>query len=235
MPAMPHLLTPYGWREILLFVLVFGGAAGLGLFVVGGTQGTTLGLMGLASMAFCLAFFRDPERRPEGGPEAVIAPADGRVTDIARIEAAPHFGEPVLRVGIFLSVFDVHVNRAPVAGRVVHSEHRPGRFLDARDPACAAENEAQDLVIETGDGTRTFRVVVRQIAGLIARRIVCRAAVGDGLARGQRYGMIKFGSRTEVDLPLSRVAEVVVRVGDRVQGGRHVLARLAVPDVRHDR
>lgn len=139
------------------------------------------------------------------------------------VEAPAWMGGRALRVGIFLSVFDVHVNRSPLAGRVGQVEHTPGKFLDARDPACSRENERTDLGIELSGGRG--RVVVRQITGLIARRIVCKAQVGQDLARGERYGMIKFGSRTEVYFPAGRL-DVKVRPGDRVQGGRSVLGVL---------
>ncbi len=222
-------LTRYGWLEILLFCAIFLGAAILAFTLATGVLAKILGAGAIISLLFCLNFFRDPDRHAPADPRLVISPADGKVADIGRIENTPHLGGPSMRVGIFLSVFDVHVNRAPVPGRVRHTKHKPGRFLDARDPACATENEAQDLVLETPAELGGFPVFVRQIAGLIARRIVCAVKPGTDLARGQRYGMIKFGSRTEVYLPVDRVEEISVRVGDRVKGGQHVLARLKVP------
>src|SRR5262249_10345409 len=130
-----------------------------------------------------------------------------------------------LRIAIFLSVFDVHVNRAPVAGQVGPVAHRPGRFLAAFDSRASAENEQTEVPVRTAAGGV---VVVRQIAGLIARRIVCRVREGDALARGERFGMIRFGSRTELQLPPG--AESAVRVGDRVRGGSTIVARWsAVP------
>jgi phosphatidylserine decarboxylase len=218
--------TPHGTPEIVILGLCFGGAAVLGICVVGGVLGGVLALAGLGLLGFVFNFFRDPERKAEGGPEALISPADGTVTDVLELPAESFVGEPCLRVGIFLSVFDVHVNRTPLAGTVQHLAHRPGAFLDARDPACSDRNEAMDLGLVVNFPSGQRRVLVRQIAGAIARRIICPGPVGRVLRQGERYGMIKFGSRTEVFVPRSLVAEVLVKPGDKVQGGRHVLARL---------
>src|SRR5207248_9233180 len=127
---------------------------------------------------------------------------------------------PTRRVGIFLSIFDVHTNRAPVEGRVIYREHRKGLCLDARRPECSEKNESMTWAFQNARAT----IVVRQLTGAIARRIVGWAKVGDELKRGQRFGMIRFGSRTEVYLPLD--AEILVKVGDHVKGGASVIARL---------
>jgi len=131
--------------------------------------------------------------------------------------------EPSVRVGIFLSVFDVHVNRTPCAGVVKATRYTPGEFLDARNPECARRNERNDIVIERP--AAKDRVVVRQISGAIARRIVCACRENDVLEKGQRVGMIKFGSRTELYVPSRSLAEVTVKVGDRVKGGETIVAR----------
>lgn len=223
-------LTPHGVPELILFSALFGGGAVAAWLAAGGwPAGIAAAAPFAASLAFVFNFFRDPDRTAPPDPALVIAPADGKVTDILRIDRAPFLDGPAVRIGIFLSVFDVHVNRSPVAGRVTFLQHRPGAFLDARDPQCADLNEAFDLGLQVEDGAGgSFRVLVRQVAGLIARRIVCKAAQDRVLARGERYGMIKFGSRTEVWLPADRVERIEVPVGARVKGGRHPIARLRV-------
>jgi phosphatidylserine decarboxylase len=169
--------------------------------------------------AFCAVFFRNPERAPPDDPDAVVAPADGKVIQVAECELPD--GTKGLRIGIFLSIFDVHVNRAPVAGRVAAIARSGGAYLAAFDPAAPERNVQLALDLETAAGARV-RVV--QITGLIARRIVCHAREGEWLARGVRYGLIRFGSRTDVILP--RGAEARVALGDRVRGGSSVVARL---------
>jgi len=166
---------------------------------------------------FFLCFFRDPERSIPDAPETVVSPADGKVTDVSPVTIG---GEKQLRISIFLSVFDVHVNRSPIAGIVREVRYQRGKFLNAMNPASAEENE-QNIVLVEGDGQT---VVFKQIAGLLARRIVFHPKVGDRLERGQRVGLIKFGSRT--DILLSPTANVQVKVGDRVRGGASVLAYL---------
>ena len=173
-------------------------------------------------LAFTLWFFRDPPRTIPDGPGLIVSPADGRVTDIVEIEEAELVNRRVCRVGIFLSVFDVHVNRAPADCRVVYTAEFAGTYHDARSPAASTHNTARTWGFECPDGVL---LVVRQITGAIARRIVPWARLDQRLARGERFGMIRFGSRTEICLPLE--AEVAVRVGDRVQGGSTIIARLA--------
>ena len=166
---------------------------------------------------FFLWFFRDPERTIPQEPGAVVSAADGLVTDVSAMGTG---AEKQLRISIFLSVIDVHVNRSPIAGVVRDVRYQRGKFLDARNKACAEENE-QNIVVVEGEGQR---VVFKQIAGLLARRIVFHPKVGDRLERGQRVGLIKFGSRTDVLLDSS--ARPNVKVGDRVKGGETVLAWL---------
>jgi phosphatidylserine decarboxylase len=209
-------LTPHGIREILLFG---GGALVLAFALWFVHPAAALPFVGLA--LFVLSFFRDPERNPPPGDDLAVAPADGKVTDIEVVEE-PHFLKgPALRVGIFLSVFDVHVNRIPLAGTVRFMRHFPGGFVDTRDPRCRVENEANLTGIEGARGP----FAIRQVAGLIARRIVCPAGVGDTVARGQRMGMIKFGSRTELLVPADAKVKVDAKVGQRVRGGETILLR----------
>jgi phosphatidylserine decarboxylase len=170
---------------------------------------------------FFLWFFRDPERTIPDAPGAVVAPGDGKVTDTSIVTVG---GEKQLRISIFLSVFDVHVNRSPIAGVVREVRYQRGKFLNAMNQASAEQNE-QNIVRVEGDGQV---VVFKQIAGLLARRIVFHPKVGDRLERGQRVGLIKFGSR--VDVLFDAAAALQVKVGDRVRGGASVLAYLQPKD-----
>ena len=167
-----------------------------------------------------IAFFRDPNRVAPADPNVIVAAADGTVMDIVELDENEVLKNKCRRVGIFLSVFDVHTNRAPIDGRIVYCQHRPGLCVDARRPDCSEKNESMTWAFENPRGT----IVVRQITGAIARRIVAWAKVGDDLKTGERFGMIRFGSRTELYLPLS--ATILVRIGDHVAGGATPIARL---------
>ena len=172
------------------------------------------------ALLFTLYFFRDPERVPPPGENVAVSPADGLVTTVDEVEEGEILKTRLRRIGIFLSVLDVHVNRAPLAGEVLHSEPKPGRYLDARNPLSSALNVSRSWVFSGPEGT----VIVRQITGAIARRICPWAVVGDKLVRGERFGMIRFGSRTELLLPLD--AEILVRPGEHVHGGETPVARM---------
>ena len=176
----------------------------------------------LVAAVFVASFFRNPDRLIPGGEDTVVAPADGRVIEVGEIEGPD--GERVLRVAVFLSVFNVHVNRMPLAGRVLSIERSGDAYLAAFNRDAESRNVRCSLTLETPSGVR---FVVTQITGLIARRIVCHPRVGDFVRRGDRYGLIRFGSRTDVLLPLS--AEVRVGKGDRVRGGSTALATLSPP------
>jgi len=176
-----------------------------------------LGLLALLLSAFVAYFFRDPERDAPRQDEAILAPGDGRVISV-RNEG------PRQMVSIFLSLFDVHVNRAPISGVVQEVEHRPGRFFSAYKDEASRENERTRIVISGDRGTVTFM----QIAGLVARRIVCRLRPGQTVSAGQRVGLIRFGSRIDLLLPPSVEAEVAV--GDRVRGGLSVIGRFPEPE-----
>lgn len=167
--------------------------------------------------AFFLWFFRDPERAIPPEPGAVVSPGDGKVTDVSTVRIG---NQDCLRFSIFLSVFNVHVNRAPISGVVRDIRYQRGKFLDARSPNCADQNEQNAVTLE-GDGQK---VIFKQIAGLLARRIVFNPKIGDRLERGQRVGLIKFGSR--VDVVLDASARANVKVGDVVKGGATILAYL---------
>jgi phosphatidylserine decarboxylase len=177
-------------------------------------------LLVLVLTIYVFWFFRDPERVPPNDPSAVVAAADGVVADIVEVDEPEVVRARQKRVGIFLSVFDVHTNRAPVAGRIIYKQAHAGLCLDARNADCTTKNRALTWAFENSRGI----FVVRQLTGMIARRIVGWSEVGDVLKKGEHFGMIRFGSRTEVYLPLD--AEVLVKVGDRVTGGTSVIARL---------
>lgn len=190
------------------------------LAITGGLFSAWLAILCGALILYTLAFFRDPNRADPADQLAVVAAADGTVADIEETDEKEFLKARTKRVGIFLSIFDVHTNRAPVAGRVAFQQFRKGLFFDARRPECSEKNEAMTWAFEHPRAT----IVVRQLTGAIARRIVGWAKVGDELKRGERFGMIRFGSRTEVYLPLD--AEILVEVGDHVKGGASVIARL---------
>jgi phosphatidylserine decarboxylase len=179
-----------------------------------------ISLIWLLLIAYTFFFFRDPERAVPEDPDAVVAAADGVIAEIAQLEETEVVRQLMQRVAIFLSVFDVHTNRVPIDGRVIYRLRHEGRCLDARNPECSAKNAAVTWAFENPRAT----IVVRQITGAIARRIVAWSEMGNDVKKGERFGMIRFGSRTEVYLPLN--ATVTVKVGDHVRGGSTIIARL---------
>ncbi len=178
-----------------------------------------IGWIGVGLILFSLYFFRDPEREIPGDPLDVVSAADGVVADIVEQEDGPFEGLPV-RISVFLSVFNVHVNRVPIAGEVIMSEEKNGKYLDARHPDASSLNAFRAWLFQGAER----KVGVRQITGAVARRIVAWSKLGDSLDKGERFGMIRFGSRTEVFLPSG--SEILVREGDRVEGGKTIIARL---------
>lgn len=182
-----------------------------------GTHFVSLTVFPLLLAAFLLWFFRDPTRRVPEDPGLIVSPADGKVEQAEWIETK---GGSRVRISIFLNVFDVHVNRVPVSGVVTLAEYREGQFLNAMDAESAVHNEQTLITVDTGE----YSVSFKQIAGLLARRIVCNLQVGDRVTRGQRMGLIKFGSRMDVLVPAT--VELRVKAGDRVKGGSSVLARM---------
>ena len=176
-----------------------------------------LALVAALLAAFFLWFFRDPERTVPAGPGLIVSPGDGLVTETIRLDTPEG---PRQRISIFLSVFDVHVNRSPIAGTITAVRYRKGKYLNAMNPASAEWNE-QNIVTVRGDG---YEVTFKQIAGLLARRIVFAPAEGSAIARGERVGLIKFGSRVDVVLPAE--AKLQVKPGVRVRGGASILASM---------
>ena len=200
------------------YPLVFGVAAlaAITFLFVGSAAGVIVGVMAIA----IAAFFRDPERVPPAGEGLIVSPADGKVVSIADVKDAFGFPDAVRRISIFLSPLDVHINRTPIEGEIKEVRYRRGKFLAAYKDEASARNEQNALRIEDSRG-RKLGVV--QIAGVLARRIVCRVRDGDKVARGDRYGLIMFGSRTDVYLPHGCGVEVVE--GQRVKGGETILGR----------
>lgn len=190
--------------------------------LVGWLAGPAWALPSCLLAGFFLWFFRDPERLIPDSAGAVVSPADGKVTDVSSMLMN---GIPRTRISIFLSVFDVHVNRSPLAGVIREVRYQKGKFLNAMNPASAEHNEQNSVTVEGGGQT----VIFKQIAGLLARRIVFNKQLGDPVKRGERVGLIKFGSR--VDVLLDASATLQIKVGDRVKGGSSVLAYLGrVPE-----
>jgi phosphatidylserine decarboxylase len=189
----------------------------LGLAIVGLTLIPVGGWFLLALTGFMLYFFRDPERVSPASPGLLLAPADGTIVAVAPLQHDPVQPTGTL-VSIFLSVFDVHINRAPLSGSVVDVRYQPGKFLPAFRADASDVNEQNMVTLQAGE----TRVVVKQIAGILARRIVCRVKVGDNLRPGERFGLIRFGSRVDIFIPLEYV--VYACPGQRVRGGESVLA-----------
>jgi phosphatidylserine decarboxylase len=211
---------------MLLITVVCGGLAAVSFCLAAGgaVWAWFVGGVFVLLWAAGLAFFRDPERAVPADGDAMVSPADGVVTEVAELEHHADVDGPARRISIFLSVLNVHINRAPCDGVVRMMRYKPGKFLDARDVNSGVLNESNTVVIEPDDPNEG-PVVVRQIAGLIARRIVCNLKVGDRVKRGQRIGLIKFGSRTEWVVPAKSPFQPAVRVGDKVRGTLTIIAR----------
>lgn len=214
----------HGKWEMILGTIVLMGVAG-GLYWVW----WPLSFLVLPVWLWLMAFFRDPDRTIPTEPGIMVCPADGLVTDIKEIEKDPYLKGPAIRVGIFLNVFNVHGNRAPCDGKITDLIYKKGKFINAlKHDECSAENEANTIVMADAI-TGVPTCVVRQIAGLIAKRIICEPKVGDVVSRGERIGFIKFGSRTELTISRALAPVVTVKVGDKVTGGSQIIARLGAP------
>lgn len=221
---------PFQWRERLpfarwglveLFVL---GLPPLALAVgLAFTRWWPLAVAPAVFAALIIYFFRDPRRTVPAESGQIVSPADGKIVEIVRLENDPFIGGPAVRIGIFLSVFNVHINRSPVRARVLKLDYHPGLFLNALKPESATANEAMWIGLESLDGPPR-KLVVRQIAGLLARRIVCGLRPGEEVDRGEKFGMIKLGSRTELIVPDVPGLAIATKLGETVQAGQSVLA-----------
>jgi phosphatidylserine decarboxylase len=188
-----------------------------------------LALLVVPVLVFLFAFFRDPERDVPADQDVMVSPADGTISDISQLPHDELLGGPVVRVGIFLSVFNVHINRSPCDGKVLDSYYRKGKFINAMRHQIASEENESNTVVLGEPRTGKPIAVVKQIVGLIARRIIFSADKGEMLRRGQRIGMIKFGSRTELTVPTWLEPQVQVKVGDTVKGASDVIFKLGKP------
>jgi phosphatidylserine decarboxylase len=221
---------PFAWREKLPFArwglaeLQIMGWPLLAVTLLLGHYAWFLAVLPATLLCFVAYFFRDPYRRIPTGSGLLVSPADGKVVEITPLERDEFIGGPAVRIGIFLSIFNVHLNRSPSKSRVISLRYSPGEFLNALNPQSALRNENMWIGLEE-DESPYRKVVVRQIAGAIARRIVCPLRPGDSLERGEKIGMIKLGSRTELIFPNEAGLKIEVKVGDRVRGGASVLAR----------
>lgn len=224
---------PFAWRDSLPFVraglaeLILIGGGFLLLAVVLGAVWWPLSLPMLVLFGLVVWFFRDPTREIPGEAGTIVSPADGKLVQIERIDD-PELG-PCVQFGIFLSIFNVHANRASLPGKVIAVRYRPGKFLNALRPESARENENLDVILADTESIRDngsggmYRV--RQITGQFARRIVCWVRPGDVLARGEMFGMIKLGSRTELIIPASESLEITAKIGDKLSAGSSILGR----------
>jgi phosphatidylserine decarboxylase len=225
---------PFAWRDRLPVVrwglaeLQIGGWPLVGLALALGAPGPPwcwAAALPLVLLVWWISFFRHPRRVAPRDPDAFVAPADGKVVDITELRHDEFIGGPAMRIGIFLSIFNVHVNRSPRDGRVVAMAYKPGEFLDARNPQSAERNESLWIGLE--DAQRPgMRFAVRQVSGLLARRIVCALRPGQAVSRGAVFGMIKLGSRTELVVPRD-AAIIELAVGQTVRAGSTIVARVA--------
>ena len=222
-------LTRYGLPQVwaypagllILMGVLAGGLIAIKAWVTLGVSEVVLVLV----LGWALSFFRDPVRVCPGDAGILWAPADGKVSDVEFVDQLEGWDEPVLRIGIFLSIFNVHINRAPARVRLDKVEYKPGRYINAMNPNCGKVNEANALWFTHLDEP-TCPMQVRQISGAIARRIVCEAKPQDNLAAGQTFGMIKFGSRTELIVPQRVGFKSLVAVGDKVKAGVTPMLRI---------
>lgn len=226
-------LTRYGWPQVVVypaaviaamvvFPLLFG--AFLAPWVIISVE-SVLAVV----LIWALMFFRDPLRRSPSDGNLLLAPADGRITDLEQVQESSFISGSALRIGIFLSIFNVHINRAPCNVRVETVTYKKGSYKNAMNPQSGRVNESNNLGLVRTAAPRD-RLVVRQISGAIARRIVCRTAAGEELTGGQKFGMIKFGSRTELYVPLCEDVKCLVQIGDKVRAGLTPLIRYEIRD-----
>jgi len=221
-------LTPYGLPQVALWPGVI--AAVVAVFTMVACRSLPLWLvLGVdvllaAILVWALSFFRDPERTCPSDSNVLLAPADGTITDITVVEDMDFIGRRALRIGIFLSIFNVHINRSPCRAKVEKTEHKPGRYKNAMNPDSSRVNESNTLYLTRLDRPND-RIIVRQISGAIARRIVCTATKGQAFSGGERFGMIKFGSRTELYVPGHAGVKCQVTVGQPVKAGLTTLVR----------
>jgi len=218
------MITPYGRDNAFLMLMIGGCLMALALTPIGMILSTITVVLGVALVAFTLWFFRDAERplnpQAHGDDAVVVSPADGQVTEVFSIDHNADVGGPATQITIFLSPINLHVNRYPATGTILRADYYPGKYLMAFKPKASEENERAEFSLQTSAGT----ILYRQITGFLARRIVYDTQAGDQAVAGQRFGMMKFGSRMDVLVPAT--AEVCVRTGEKVVSSATILARL---------
>ncbi len=236
MAAMRIPLTRYGWPQVVVYpagvFLAMVIVVWLGPWSAHGPLLIAAELILGAVLLWALSFLRDPARRPPQDEAVLVAPADGTITDIETTAAQPaekgpdpfSGGAGTLRIGIFLSIFSVHINRAPCRVKVEKITYHKGKYLNAMNPLSSKVNESNDLLLRRVSNPEDC-LLVRQVSGAIARRIVCATDIGKELTQGEAFGMIKFGSRTELHVPNNGAVECMVRIGDKVKAGETVLVR----------
>jgi len=217
-----------GWPQVVVFPGVICLAMAILAFVSGDAMPlwallAVEGLLGLV-LIWAISFFRDPARSCPKDESLLLAPADGRITDVEVVQEDSFLQGKALRIGIFLSVFDVHINRVPCSVKLEKTRYRKGQYKNALNPESSRVNERNDLHLVRTHSPED-RLIVRQISGAIARRIVCKARPGQDFAAGERVGMIKFGSRTELYVPMQDQLDCLVKIGDKVKAGLTPLAR----------
>ena len=217
-------LTKYGLPQVIVIPAII-----MAIMIIcpftpfGGWIITVIELVFAALLVWALSFFRDPERIPPRDNDLLLSPADGTISDIEIVENE-YVGQRCLRIGIFLSIFNVHINRAPCDVQIEKIFYKKGKYKNAMNPDSARVNESNDLWL-TRTSHPADKLIVRQISGAIARRIVCKADVGDRISSGEKFGMIKFGSRTELYLPCDEKRICLVKIGDKVKAGLTPLVR----------
>jgi len=221
-------LTKYGWPQVAVYPAAAMAAMAVAPIIARGylptwAVATVEAALG-ALLIWSLSFFRDPERSCPSDRNLLLAPADGTITNIDEVEEDNFIGGKAVRIGIFLSIFSTHINRAPCNVKVEKITYKKGKYKNAMNPRSGRVNESNDLALVRTDDPRD-KLIVRQVSGSIARRIVCATGAGRELAGGERFGMIKFGSRTELYLPVRKEATCLVEIGDKVKAGLTALVR----------
>ncbi len=212
-------IASYGLRIVSFLTIIL--LAGAILSILAGV--TWAGVIFLIALGFVWYFFRDPERNIMKNEDRLLAPADGRVVEVSSVDENGYLKAGATKISIFMSILDVHVNRMPCSGRVEFIDYRKGKFFNARTQEASLKNESNTLGLVADSGNR---FMLRQVAGLVAGRIVCPVKIGEHLEQGQRFGMIKFGSRVELYIPKSVKASIMAKEGQRVVAGLTVLAEL---------
>ncbi len=215
-------LTKYGWPQVVVFPVVMLAVMAvyllIGISLLPAWAIVSIEILLAVVLIWTLMFFRDPYRHSPKDKNLLLAPADGRITDIEIVEEKNYIGGTAIRLGIFMSIFDAHINRAACNAKVENIIYKKGRHKNAKKPHSGRVNESNDLYLVRTDNPED-KLIVRQISGAIARRIVCDTRVGQKLAGGEKFGMIKFGSRTELYVPASQNVKCLVKIGDKVKAG----------------